>query len=50
MEMKWAMIAFMVLMLCMFIGMALEQHGQTECRVAAITAGKNSTEIAAICK
>lgn len=48
--MKWAMIAFMVVMLGSFIGMVLEQYGQNECRVAAIQAGKNSTEITAICK
>lgn len=50
MEIKWIMIAFTVIMLGMFVGMALEQHERGECRIAAIQAGKNSTEIATICK
>ena len=50
MEVKWTSIAVMVMMLGMFAGMALEQHNKTECRIAALQAGKNSTDIAAICK
>ena len=50
MEMKWIMITFAVIMLGSFVGIALEQHEQSQCRIAAIQAGKNSTEIAAICK
>ena len=50
MEMKWIMITFAMIMLGTFTGMALEQHERGQCRIAAIQAGKNSTEIASICK
>jgi hypothetical protein len=50
MDIKWMFIAVMVIMSGMFIGMALEQHNTTQCRIAAIQAGKNSIEIAEICK
>jgi hypothetical protein len=50
MEIKWLAIAFTVMMLGMFAGMAMEQHNKTECRIAALQAGKNSTEIQDICK
>ena len=50
MEVKWIMIAFTVIMLGMFTGIALEQYERSQCRIAAIQAGKNSTEIATICK
>lgn len=50
MEMKWVYIAMTVIMLGSFVGMALEQHEHGQCRIAAIQAGKNSTEIAEICK
>lgn len=50
MELKWIMIALMVMMTGMYIGMALEQYERNQCRITAITAGKNSSDIAAICK
>ncbi len=50
MEMKWLAIALAVMMLGMYVGLALEQHERGQCRIAAIQAGKNSTEIASICK
>lgn len=50
MEIKWIMITFTVIMLGMYTGMALEQYERSQCRIAAIQAGKNSTEIAEICK
>lgn len=50
MEMKWLAIALVVMMLGMYVGLALEQHNRGQCRIAAIQAGKNSTEIATICK
>lgn len=50
MEIKWICIAMAVIMLGSFIGMALQQHEQGQCRIAAIQAGKNSTEIKDICK
>jgi len=50
MEMKWLAIMSMVIMLGMYGGMALEKHEKSQCRIAALQAGKNSTEIAAICK
>jgi hypothetical protein len=49
-EIKWIMIACTVIMLGAFVGMALEQHERGQCRIAAIQTGKNSTEIASICK
>ena len=50
MELKWLAIMVMVLMTGTYIGMALQQYEQTQCRIAALQAGKNSTEIAGICK
>ena len=50
MEMKWMAIVVIITMLGMYVGMALEQHERGQCRVAAIQAGKNSTEIQDICK
>lgn len=50
MELKWICTAMAVIVLGSFVGMALEQHERSQCRIAAITAGKNSTEIAEICK
>ena len=50
MELKWLAIMVMVLMTGTYIGMALQQYEQTQCRVAAIQAGKNSADIVAICK
>lgn len=50
MEIKWIAIMVMVLMLGTYVGMALEQYERGQCRIAAIQAGKNSTEIATICK
>ena len=50
MEFKWYIIFAIILMLGMYTGMALEQYELNQCRIAAIQAGKNSTEIAAICK
>lgn len=50
MEFKWLSITIAVIMLGSFVGMALEQHERGQCRIAAIQAGKNSTEIASICK
>lgn len=50
MELKWLFITMAVIVLGSFVGMALEQHEQGQCRIAAIQAGKNSTEIATICK
>jgi len=50
MEMKWIAIMAMVLMSGMYAGMAFEQHEKSQCRIAALQAGKNSTDIAAICK
>jgi len=50
MEMKWMWITVMAMMLGMYAGLALEEHYKTECRIVALQAGKNSTDIAAICK
>ena len=50
MEIKWAIIAVVIIIGMMSIGMALEEYNISQCRIAAIEAGKNSTEIAAICK
>jgi hypothetical protein len=50
MEFKWLSITMAVIMLGSFGGMALEQYERNQCRIAAIHAGKNSTEIAGICK
>ena len=50
MEFKWLAIMVMVLMLGTYVGMALEQHERSQCRIAAIQAGKNSADIQAICK
>ena len=50
MEMKWLAIMTIVIMLGAYVGMALEQHELSQCRIAAIQAGKNSTDIQAICK
>jgi len=58
MEMKWLGIMSMVMILGMFASIAsivfasiaLENHYKAECRIVALQAGKNSTDIAAICK
>lgn len=49
-EFKWLAIMVVVIMLGAYVGMALEQHEKSQCRIAAIQAGKNSTEIETICK
>jgi len=43
-------IVVIVTILGMYAELALEEHNKTECRIAALQAGKNSTDIAAICK
>jgi len=50
MEMKWLGIMSMVMILGMFASIALENHYKAECRIVALQAGKNSTDIDAICK
>jgi hypothetical protein len=50
MEFKWFMIAIAVTFSTTFSAIAIEKYGQGQCRIAAIQAGKNSTEIATICK
>lgn len=50
MEFKWLAIMLMVVMSGTYVGMALEQYEQNQCRIAAIQAGKNSEEIVKICK
>lgn len=50
MNMKWMWFTVMAMMLGMYAGLTLEEYYKTECRVAAMQAGKNSIEIASICK
>ena len=50
MEIKWIMIAVMVIMLGAFTGMTLEQHDLNQCRIEALKAQVKPELIQGICK
>ena len=50
MEIKWIMIAVMVIMLGAFTGMALEQHERNQCSIEALKALVKPELIHGICK
>ena len=48
-ETKWIMIGLALMMFSAFGGMALEQHGKSQCRIEAIKAGVEADKINAAC-
>jgi len=47
---KFGAIVLGIFFVCMFGGLALEQHQKNECRIEAIKANKSADDIARICK
>jgi len=50
MEIKWAMIAMIVLFGGMFIGLGYSEHTKSQCRIASVQAGRSAEDIIKICK
>lgn len=48
-EFKWFMIFLATAAICLAVGVSIDTHYQTQCKIAGLEAGKNDIEISNIC-
>ena len=49
MEIKWAMIAFSVIFVSLFIGLGISEYQKTQCKLGYAWSGKTAEDIVKIC-